>query len=79
MTQLVSTGPMNVGDFLVHEQEDGLFALHSYESWRDGAPPPRAPINGDKAARDLARESASASGGTAWLNHWKAPGEFSEA
>jgi len=70
-----STGPMHEGDFLVHEQEDGQFALYDYATRRDSGEPRRRYPDG-KSAWEAARTAASQSGGTYWRSHWKTPEKF---
>ena len=70
MTQPQSIGPMNEGDYLVHEEEDGQFALYDYTTRRENAEPVRR-FPDSKQAWEVARNSASKSGGTFWRSHWK--------
>ena len=70
MTQATSTGPMHEGDVLVHEQEDGQFALYDYATRRDNGEPVRRFATRDQAL-EAARSAASKSGGTVWRSEWK--------
>ena len=67
---------MNVGDYLVHEQEDGKFAFHSYETWRDRSAPLRPLFITFDEARTVAKAAASATGGSAWRSLWQTPDQF---
>ena len=72
MTQPISTGALDVADFLVHEQEDGQWALHSYATRRAGGDPVRLFADREQAGK-VAGNEASKAGGTVWLSHWKTP------
>lgn len=70
MTQAISTGHMHEGDVLVHEQEDGQFALYDYAARRDNGEPVRR-FTAQNQALEAARSAASKSGGTVWRSDWK--------
>ena len=63
---------MHQGDFLVHEHEDGQFALYDYATRRDNGDPRRS-FPDSKQASDAARTAASQSGGSYWRSSWKTP------
>ena len=70
MTQAISIGHMHEGDVLVHDQEDGQFALYDYAARRDNGEPVRRFAARDEALK-AARSAASKSGGTVWRSEWK--------
>jgi hypothetical protein len=70
MTQAISIGHMHEGDVIVHDQEDGQFALYDYATRRDNGEPGRRFGVRDQAL-EAARATASKSGGTVWRSEWK--------